>query len=74
MGNDVPIEYKIFNGRDPHSTEWHALCIQHLCILIQHLPDVGTIVSQGNYLGSNIPQSYEEWQQIFVLMILVIFS
>ncbi|KAF9502780.1 hypothetical protein BS47DRAFT_1370021 [Hydnum rufescens UP504] len=26
-----------------------------------HLPDVGTIASQGNYLGSYIPQSYEEW-------------
>ncbi|KAF9504345.1 hypothetical protein BS47DRAFT_1368865 [Hydnum rufescens UP504] len=61
MGTDTPIEYEIFNGGDPHSTEWHALCIQHLRILIQHLPDVGTIASQGDYLGSYIPQSYEEW-------------
>ncbi|KAF9508482.1 hypothetical protein BS47DRAFT_1397790 [Hydnum rufescens UP504] len=65
MGTDTPIEYEIFNGRDPRSTEWRALCIQHLCILIQHLPDVSTIASQGDYLGSYVPQSYEEWRQVF---------
>ncbi|KAF9510019.1 hypothetical protein BS47DRAFT_1364818 [Hydnum rufescens UP504] len=61
MGTDTPIEYEIFNGGDPRSTEWCALHIQHLRILVQHLPDVGTIASQGDYLGSYIPQSYEEW-------------
>ncbi|KAF9503005.1 hypothetical protein BS47DRAFT_1369862 [Hydnum rufescens UP504] len=61
MGTDTPIEYEIFNGGDPCSTEWHALRIQHLRILIQHLPDVSTIASQGDYLGSYVPQSYEEW-------------
>ncbi|KAF9503484.1 hypothetical protein BS47DRAFT_1369504 [Hydnum rufescens UP504] len=54
-----------FQCRDPRSTEWRALHIQHLHILIQHLPDVSTIASQGDYLGSYVPQSYEEWQQVF---------
>ncbi|KAF9508453.1 hypothetical protein BS47DRAFT_1397765 [Hydnum rufescens UP504] len=65
MGTDTPTEYEIFNGGDPCSTEWCALRIQHLRILVQHLPDVSTIASQGDYLGSYIPQSYEEWQQVF---------
>ncbi|KAF9502921.1 hypothetical protein BS47DRAFT_1369923 [Hydnum rufescens UP504] len=65
MGTDTPIEYEIFNGGDPRSTEWRALRIQHLHILVQHLPDVSTIASQGDYLGSYVPQSYEEWRQVF---------
>jgi hypothetical protein len=66
QNNDqLSISYETYDGRKPHSDQWHAACSHYLQILLDHLPDVGSIVSQHDYLGSMVFTLYQDWQQSF---------
>ncbi|KAF9510711.1 hypothetical protein BS47DRAFT_1395786 [Hydnum rufescens UP504] len=63
--DQLSISYETYDGGGPHSDQWCAVCLCYLQILLNHLPDVGSIVSQHDYLGSTVFTSYKDWWQSF---------
>ncbi|KAF9514417.1 hypothetical protein BS47DRAFT_1361785 [Hydnum rufescens UP504] len=63
--DQLSTSYETYNGRDPCSNQWHAAHLNYLQILFKHLPDIGSIASQHDYLGSMVFTSYEDWRQSF---------
>ncbi|KAF9512580.1 hypothetical protein BS47DRAFT_1463383 [Hydnum rufescens UP504] len=63
--DQLSISYEDYDGGGPRSDQWCAACLHYLRILLRHLPDIGSVASLHDYLGTTVFTLYKDWRQSF---------